>query len=508
MLISARRCFFILAIVLTAGNSVFAQNESGTPASAAYERGLKSLRAGNSASAATYFRQAITFNPGLYDAYMGLAEARRASGDKAEDVIRDQYDKIVAKRPDHWKAYEAAGCACLEDKNWNCHKYFSEVIRIRPGYARGYTGFARGHLYGMPASNQKQLIREYVLPALRKATALDPKSGEAWYETGNAYRMLGLPDSAFVAYGKAIASQSGLALPYALRGDLNLQQQKAYSAYADYTRATLTDPTLVRAWTGRGTANLQLRDYPAAVDDYDKALALKSSDFSALVGRGTARRMQGRYAEAIADLSAADAVAIKDEYSIALKERSLAQQAAGNNDAAFEDIEKAFLRMSKWDSGYAENAYLYGQAYERRGRWSPAKDMYKKSLAVQETSTVRAAYERVTAADNASLAASRSAAQPASTGSSPSSNSYRSAPRTPRKMITERCGACDGSGKIYYEKLAVGGGLSSGGSTYYSTVNQYGTKTYGSSAGTGSVMCTRCKGKGTVTYQEDDYEDY
>lgn len=62
----------------------------------------------------------------------------------------------------------------------------------------------------------------------------------------------------------------------------------------------------------------------------------------------------------------------------------------------------------------------------------------------------------------------------------------------------ERCEYCKGEGKIYYEKLAVGGGLSSGGSTTSYSIDQYGRKTYSTSSGTGSVKCTACKGKGTV----------
>ena len=60
------------------------------------------------------------------------------------------------------------------------------------------------------------------------------------------------------------------------------------------------------------------------------------------------------------------------------------------------------------------------------------------------------------------------------------------------------CQYCHGEGKIYYERLAVGGGLSSGGSTLYSSVNQYGRKTYSSSNGTGSVKCSACSGSGKV----------
>lgn len=60
------------------------------------------------------------------------------------------------------------------------------------------------------------------------------------------------------------------------------------------------------------------------------------------------------------------------------------------------------------------------------------------------------------------------------------------------------CQYCHGEGKIYYERLAVGGGLSSGGGTSYSSVDQYGRKTYSTSSGTGSVKCSGCSGSGKV----------
>lgn len=495
----------VFLIVVLSALPTIAQ-KSATPAGTAYEAGVAALRKGDVATAETAFRKALALDSRMLEAYMGLAEARRAAGSKASDVIGDEYSKVLGINKDYWKAWEAAGCACLEDKDWSCNKYFNEVIRIRPEYARGYTGYARGILYGMPSSNASELIENKALPALRKAVALDPKSGEAWYETGNAHRMSGRPDSALNAYSKAIASQSGLALPYALRGDLRVKQGQLSEAYADYTKAMSTDPKLLRAWTGRGTVNTLLREYPAALEDFNKALALNPKDFNALIGRGIVHRAEGRYTDAITDFTAADAIAVKDEHNLALKERGIAHQLNRNETAAFNDIETAYLKTGKFDTGFAELAYLYGQAYERRGHPSPAKDMYARSLSSRESPVVRAALDRATAADNAALAASRT------TYTAPvrsySGRSYERSAAPKRKWVTERCNACSGEGKIYYEKLAVGGGLSSGGSTYYSTVNQYGTKTYGSSAGMGSVTCSRCKGSGKVSgweYEDDEW---
>jgi tetratricopeptide (TPR) repeat protein len=263
----------------------------------------------------------------------------------------------------------------------------------------------------------------------------------------------------------------------------------------------LADPKHAATYSLRGRSEEASGDDATAYEDYNTALGLDPANFLALMGRGRIYRRKEQYSSAVTDFTAAMEAGKRDEKLSARLERATTYRLVSHLEACGEDIGQVYLQIGKYNPLYAAATIEYGRYYEAMKKYNPAKDMYEKALAVQESAEVRAALNRVVAAENDS----RNTRSTSTYTPSYSPPVRRRAPT----VTTQRCNACKGEGKIYYEKLAVGGGLSSGGSSTYSTVNQYGTKTYSTSSGTGSVTCTACNGKGTVQVTEGDYdEDY
>lgn len=489
---------------------VHAQTGAGKPSAealAAYTRGRAKMEAKDYSGAQTAFSQAIIFSPAYVEAYMSLAEARRAAGVSSFDIRIEQYSKVMSIAPDYWKVYEVMGRICLEEGGWSCSQYYEELIRRQPAYAPGYLGLAKSTLYGMKGNNHAVRVRAEALPALRKAIALNRSGAEAYRELGYAWAILNNDDSAVAAYDKAIALEPRNPAPHLLKGDLYYTRKSYMEAWIAYTKAVALDSKRAGSYSKRGLTDETRGDYTEALDDYNTALRLNNTEYPALMGRGRIYRRQQQYSLAVQDFTAAMAAGKRDDVTAARLERATTYREAGQLAACGEDIGAVYLAIGQSNALYPAASYEYGRYYEATKKYDPAKRMYEQALAAGESAEVRAALNRVQNGYDAERSS-----RPAATysGSSSSGQStYTPAPRKARKMVTQRCSACKGEGKIYYEKLAVGGGLSSGGSQNYSTVNQYGTKTYGSSSGYGSVKCTACNGKGTVEgYESDDYDDY
>src|SRR5208283_97365 len=104
------------------------------------------------------------------------------------------------------------------------------------------------------ASENQQTINDY-----NKAIELNPKDADAYYNRGNAYKVL-----------------------------RNFKQ-----AISDYNKAIELDPKDADAYRNRGIAYKVLGNFEQAINDYSKAIELDPKDADAYYNRGVVNQASG-----------------------------------------------------------------------------------------------------------------------------------------------------------------------------------------------------------------------
>jgi len=145
--------FFISALLVISPAAAYSPE-----AVALYNQGVTFLDGGNYSLAAGAFEQAIQWEPGFFEAWNGKADALNRA-----------------------KEYSVALAAS------------NSSIRINPAYAKGWINrgqilYSLGFMYEDQFHDTKMADTYYheQLNAFERATALDPRNAEAWFNTGYA----------------------------------------------------------------------------------------------------------------------------------------------------------------------------------------------------------------------------------------------------------------------------------------------------------------------------------
>jgi tetratricopeptide (TPR) repeat protein len=137
------------------------------------------------------------------------------------------------------------------------------------------------------------------LPLFQRATQLEPRSYDAWFNVGfTLYNPKRSPKEQFDAYEHATALDPNDATAWSNKGNALNGLKRYAEALAAHVRATALDPNLPAAWTGKGAALYMLNRRGEALTACDKALALDVNYRVAWIGKGMTLRALGRVVEA------------------------------------------------------------------------------------------------------------------------------------------------------------------------------------------------------------------
>lgn len=189
--------YYLGQVSATLSQQAFAALSQSAPGSARVRQlQAESLEAEeNNAAAEAAYQAALDAQPDLVDAVLGLARLKRSRGACGEAVAL--YQKAESIRPTFDAAYGLASCHNVLQNDVDAVKQFEIATR------RDETSTAAW--IGLGAALNKVGRSADALPALQRAIALEPGSGQAYYFLGLAYRALDDETRARAAFARAEA---------------------------------------------------------------------------------------------------------------------------------------------------------------------------------------------------------------------------------------------------------------------------------------------------------------
>jgi predicted O-linked N-acetylglucosamine transferase (SPINDLY family) len=146
------------------------------------------------------------------------------------------------------------------------------------------------------------------LEAFDKVISLNPGAAEAWYNRGNALRLLRRLDEALASYRKCLRLNPRLAEAFTNMGVIQQERKLFDEAVACYDASLQINPASINALYNRALALENMGRFDAAVAGYDETLKL-SPAYPYLVGRVHHARMQmcdwGGYSQSLSMLCSA-----------------------------------------------------------------------------------------------------------------------------------------------------------------------------------------------------------
>jgi len=161
----------------------------------------------------------------------------------------------------------------------------------------------------------------------------------AYYNRGNAYKIIGNYEQAIMDYDSAIKIYPQYPNAYNNRGNAYSILHNYERAINDYSMAIRFVPQYAEAYNNRGFAYRRLGDYVQAIDDFSRAIDLNPEYDVAYYGRGNSYYNLGNLRQAISDYD--KAIGINPQYADAYTNRGLAYSKLGDGEQAAEDFKAA-----------------------------------------------------------------------------------------------------------------------------------------------------------------------
>lgn len=258
------------------------------------------LRSGRTPEAISAYREALTDEPGLASAHMGLAQALAAAGEIDESI----------------EVYREAASVDRAD--------------VEP------------HLRVAALLTQRAQHRDAVT-AYEAALAIDPARPDALAGLGAALRRIGDYDRAADRLSEAVRLAPDMAEAHHDLGTVFQLQGRLSEAMDAYRQAIERVPGYLSAWSNLGAAAFQLGDVEAARKAFGRALKLDGDFFAARLGRTVSQLeviyrdgahievTRERYTEALAaltegglptDIRAADAIGVVQPFLLPYQGRN------------------------------------------------------------------------------------------------------------------------------------------------------------------------------------------
>jgi cytochrome c-type biogenesis protein CcmH/NrfG len=145
------------------------------------------------AEAETAYEAALRVQPTLVDALLGLARLKRIRLE-CDDAIA-LYEKAESLQPTFDSAYGLAACYAVNQDDQRSIVQYRTALRRDPKSAVAWSGLAAAQLKTGHAAD--------AIASARRALAIEPLMGEAYYVLGRAYQVSGDAAQAKDAFAKA-----------------------------------------------------------------------------------------------------------------------------------------------------------------------------------------------------------------------------------------------------------------------------------------------------------------
>lgn len=170
------------------------RTEQREAARAAGADGFAFKRSGQNTQAISAFQAAIREDPEYSDAYHGLAQVERDTGDLASALVH--HDRAIQLEPGRFDLYWERGVTHLRAKNYDAAISNFEACQERN------SRFANAHL-GLGEAYRAKGDFQTALTHHDKAIALNPDSDWFYRERGNTYQKMGDQQRADADFAKA-----------------------------------------------------------------------------------------------------------------------------------------------------------------------------------------------------------------------------------------------------------------------------------------------------------------
>ena len=169
------------------------------------------------------------------------------------------------------------------------------------------------------------------------------KSGDAYYNRGNAYRDLKDYRAAISDYSKAIEINPNDYEAYHNRGNANIDLKNYKKGFSDYKKALELKPNFYLVYFNRGNAYRDTEKYKKAISDYTKAIEIIPNFLDAYFNSGSIKLFKTKdYLAAISDFNRAIEINPRDTNLYFL--RALAKEKSGDLEGACSDANEAKSR--------------------------------------------------------------------------------------------------------------------------------------------------------------------
>jgi tetratricopeptide (TPR) repeat protein len=155
-----------------------------------------------------------------------------------------------------------------------------------------------GDLVTRGRAMQAQGKHAEALPLFERATELEPRSFDAWFNLGLSHTEAGHHGPDLEAYGRALALDPNDTVAWNNKGNALYGLKRYEEALTAYDRALALDTTYAIAWYNKGNALRYRKRYEEALAAYDRALVLDPNEALGWAGKGAALRALGRAREA------------------------------------------------------------------------------------------------------------------------------------------------------------------------------------------------------------------
>lgn len=165
------------------------------------------------------------------------------------------------------------------------------------------------------------------MPLFERASQLDPRSIDAWFNIGYVGVMTREWQKTLNACERTILLDPRHAAAWSNKGAALNGLQRYAEGLPACEQAIALDPKLAAAWNGKGSALNGLQRYTEALAAYDQALALDPKLIQAWTGKGAVLINLRRYAEGLA--ACEQAIVLDPRHALAWKNKSLALRNLG-----------------------------------------------------------------------------------------------------------------------------------------------------------------------------------
>ena len=249
--------------------------ETHLKAESALEEAQVWFKAGEVDRAMELCQRAVTHNPGMVRAWIGLARGLYAQ--KKYTAAAAALDAAASLSPSPGLLFCSQGLALLAAKEKKAALDVYEKIAGQDVDGPDCRMF-RGDLL-MGAGRVKEAAVDYVQAAL-----MAPGNYEAWERTGKAALDLDNLDVAEKAFTNAIGLRPKDPTLYFGRARARHKAGKPDEARGDYEKAVDLDPKMAGAWYHLGRLKWEAKDTAGAAADYQKALEAAAPGSSVAAG--------------------------------------------------------------------------------------------------------------------------------------------------------------------------------------------------------------------------------